>query len=436
MIRRHWKILTVITVLVVTLAISYFYYYQYLPVENDVEITDTIPVVQEIVKMYGIPVDSFNIKFDVVKRNQMLLNILSAYHLPDGAVAALIASDQKVFDLRKIRAGNKYAVFLEKDSLQTLRYFVYEHTPVEFVRFSFLDSVTVEKDEKEIINKCQIATGSIHTSLWNSMIDNGLNPILANELSEIYAWSIDFFGLQPADSFCVVYDEQYVDSVPVGLGKIHAAYFRHADHDFYAIPFVQDSVESFFDLEGNSLRKAFLKAPLRFSRISSRFSNSRLHPVLKIRRPHHGVDYAAPAGTPVQAIGDGKIIEAKKGYNNGGGNMIKIRHNSVYTTAYLHLSGFASGIHTGGYVKQGDVIGYVGATGLATGPHLDFRFYMNGKPIDPLKVEAPPVEPVHEGNLAAFDSVKTETLNLLQSCIIDTKADSSSILPSALLVVQ
>lgn len=429
MIKKHWKILTVITVLILTLGISYFYYYQYLPEAKVVEITDTIPAPAEIIKMYGIPVDSFSIEFEVVKRNQMLLNILSAYHLPDGAVTDLIASNQKVFDLRKIRAGNKYAVFLEKDSLQTLRYFVYEHTPVEYIRFSFLDSVKVEKDEKEIINKSQVAAGSIHTSLWNSMVDNGLNPMLANELSEIYAWSIDFFGLQPADSFCVVYDEQYVDSVPVGLGKIHAAYFRHADHDFYAIPFVQDSVESFYDLEGNSLRKAFLKAPLRFSRISSRFSNSRLHPVLKIRRPHHGVDYAAPAGTPVQAIGDGKIIEAKKGYNNGGGNMIKIRHNTVYTTAYLHLSGFASGISVGSYIKQGDVIGYVGATGLATGPHLDFRFYMNGKPIDPLKVTAPPVEPIHESNLVAFDSVKIVTLNMLHACIIDCKADSISTPP-------
>ncbi len=415
MIKKHWKIVTVLTVLILTIGISYFYYYQYVPKTDIVEVTDTIPTVREIVKMYGIPVDSFTVVFDVVKRNQMLLNILSGYHLPEGAIAGLIASDQKVFDLRKIRAGNKYAVFLERDSAETLRYFVYEHTPVEFVRFSFLDSVIIEIEEKEIIYKQQVANGSIHTSLWNAMVDNGLNPMLANELSEIYAWSIDFFGLQPADSFCVIYDEQYVDSISVGLGRIHAAYFRHSAQDFYAIPFIQDSVESYYDLEGNSLRKAFLKAPLRFSRISSRFSHSRLHPVLKIRRPHHGVDYAAPAGTPVQAIGDGKIIEAKKGYNNGGGNMIKIRHNSVYTTAYLHLSGFAPGISTGTYVKQGDIIGYVGTTGLSTGPHLDFRFYMNGRAIDPLKVEAPPVEPVHEVNLAAFDSIKTVTLKLLSN---------------------
>jgi murein DD-endopeptidase MepM/ murein hydrolase activator NlpD len=345
----------------------------------------------------------------------MLLNILTHYHLPEGAVAGLIANEHKGFDLRKIRAGNKYAIFLEKDSLATLRYLVYEHTPVDYVLFSFFDKVSIEMGQKEVIQKSQFAGGSIVTSLWNAMIDQEINPMLANELSEIYAWSIDFFGLQPADSFSVVYDEQYVDSVSVGLGKIHAAYFRHAGRDFYAIPFVQDSVESYYDVEGLSLRKAFLKAPLRYSRISSRYSHSRMHRILKIRRPHHGVDYSAPSGTPVQAIGDGKIIEAKRGYNKGGGNMIKIRHNSTYSTAYLHLAGFAPGIKQGIYVRQSDVIGYVGTTGLSTGPHLDFRFYKNGKAIDPLKVEAPPVDPVREENKLAFDSAKREALKLLNS---------------------
>ena len=415
--KQHWKIVSIITVLVVTLLISYFYYFHFIPKGETIEITDadSTQVQQEVVKMYGIPIDSFRIEFNTVKQNQMLLNILSAYHLPEGAVSGLISRKHSAFDLRKIRAGNKYAVFLEPDSMQTLRYFVYEHTPIDYVLFSFVDTVSVTLGQKEIENRRQVVEGSIETSLWNAMIDNEINPMMANELSEIYAWSIDFFGLQPADSFKVVFDEQYVDTISVGLGRIHAAWFRHAGTDFYAIPFIQDSVESYFDMEGESLRKTFLKAPLRFSRISSRFSYSRLHPILKIRRPHLGVDYAAPAGTPVVAIGDGKIIAAKRGYNRGGGNMIKIKHNGVYSTAYLHLLGFAKGIKTGSYVRQGDVIGYVGSTGLSTGPHLDFRFYMNGNPIDPLKVEAPPVEPVREENRVAFDSVKTMTLELLNN---------------------
>ena len=198
-----------------------------------------------------------------------------------------------------------------------------------------------------------------------------------------------------------------------GLGRIHTAYFRHEQKEFYAIPFTQDSVESYYDLDGNSLRRVFLKSPLRYSRISSKYSHSRLHPILKIRRPEYGVDYTAPIGTPVETIGDGKVI--KIAYDNSSGRMVKIRHNSIYTTAYLHLSRYNKGIRTGARVKQGDVIGYVGSSGLSTGPHLDFRFYKNNRPVDPLKVEAPPVEPVKEENKQAFDSVKAITVRRLSS---------------------
>jgi murein DD-endopeptidase MepM/ murein hydrolase activator NlpD len=415
MIKKHWKILTVVTVLLLTLIISYFYYYLFVPSGKTVDIimADSTEAKAEVVKLYGLPVDSFRIECNVIKSNQMLLNILSEYNLPEGAVTSLVTKENPSFDYRKIRSGNRYVVFLDHDSAETLRYLVYEHTPVEYVLFSFTDSVSVRVGEKVIENRRQTARGVIETSLWNAMIDNGINPMLANELSEIYAWSIDFFGLQPLDSFKVVYDEQFVDTLSVGLGKIHAAIFCHQGKEYYAIPFTQDSLESYYDLEGNSLRKTFLKAPLRFSRISSRFSNSRLHPILKIRRPHHGVDYAAPIGTPVVSIGDGRIVEISSGSNKGSGNMIRVKHNGVYSTAYLHLSGFAKGIRLGSEVKQGDVIGYVGSSGLSTGPHLDFRFYMNGNPIDPLKVEAPPVEPVHQANMEAFDSAKANTLKLL-----------------------
>jgi murein DD-endopeptidase MepM/ murein hydrolase activator NlpD len=410
-----------IVIALIIAAGGYYYYFHFIPrpgiIEIDMPDEDSLQVKEEVIRMYGIPVDSFLISFDVVKRNQMLLSILAGYNLPDGAIPGLIAKEHAAFDFRKIRAGNKYVVFQEKDSAATLCYLVYEHTPIEYVLFSFCDTVTVETGRKDVVQKMETSAGSIKTSLWNAMLDQGTNPVLANELSEIYAWSIDFFGLQPGDSFCVAYDVQYVDTLAVEFGKIHAAYFKHAGTGFYAIPFVQDSVESYYDLEGQSLRKAFLKAPLRFSRISSRFSNSRLHPVLKIRRPHHGVDYAAPLGTPVLAIGDGKVIVANHGYNKGAGNYIKIKHNSVYTTGYLHLSGFAKGIRVGAYVKQGDVIGYVGSTGLSTGAHLDFRFYKNGHPLDPLRVEAPPVEPVHENNRTAFDSVKIHTLELLNTTL-------------------
>jgi murein DD-endopeptidase MepM/ murein hydrolase activator NlpD len=402
--------------IVVLVVCFIFFRYHYIPKTNDIVIgTDSTEYEINISTLYGIPVDSFQVIEGKIKPNQTIGNLLGNYNLPEGSLSKLLSIPRDSFDLRKVRAGNKYVLFLDNDSLGTLRYFVYEHSFIDYNMLCFYDSVWALKGKKQVDKIQKQITGKISSSLWNAMTDAGANPLLANDLSDIYAWTIDFFGLQVGDSFRVVCDEEFVDTISIGYGRIHAAYFRHANNDFFAIPFTQDGIESFYDLDGNSLRKAFLKAPLKFSRISSRFSNSRLHPVLKIRRPHHGVDYGAPSGTPVFAIGDGKIIKASHGYNNGGGNMLKIRHNSIYETAYLHLKGFAPGITTGKYVKQGDLIGYVGSTGLSTGPHLDFRFYKNGSAIDPLKVEAPPVEPVSDTNKVAFDSVKVFTLKLLGS---------------------
>lgn len=202
-----------------------------------------------------------------------------------------------------------------------------------------------------------------------------------------------FFDVKEGDAFRLIYDVAYMDdTTAVNIASIQGAVFTHKGKDYVAIPFEQDSVAEYFDEEGNSLRKAFLKAPLDFYRITSRFSNSRFHPVLKRYRAHHGVDYAAPVGTPVKSIGDGTVIA--KGYEKGGGNYLKVKHNSVYTTTYMHLSKFAKGLQVGSRVRQGDVIAYVGSTGLSTGPHLDFRVHKNGSPIDPLQMDAPPSEPV------------------------------------------
>jgi murein DD-endopeptidase MepM/ murein hydrolase activator NlpD len=381
-----------------------------------VEYTDTLEHQQIVIREYGLAVDSFFIITGKVGRNQTLSTILGSYSVSNDTIYKLTLASAGVFDLRKIRMGNPYKVFCSKDTTHRMLHFVYEHTPVDYVMFSLEDNIRVTRQEKPVRLQSREVSGVITSSLWNTMLDNGIDPMLAFELSEIYAWSIDFFGLQEGDAFRVFYDEQYVDSNYIGLGKIQGAVFHHAGEEFYAVLFVQDSVESYFDQEGNSLRKAFLKAPLRYSRISSRYSHSRLHPILKIRRPHLGVDYAAPVGTPVFAIGDGKII--RTGYTKGNGNWIKIQHNSVYATAYLHLSHFASGIQTGSYVRQGDVIGYVGSTGLSTGSHLDFRFYKNGYPVDPLKVEAPPVQPVSGENRPAYDSLLWLTMEKLNRIVL------------------
>jgi murein DD-endopeptidase MepM/ murein hydrolase activator NlpD len=379
------------------------------------EIPDTASVNKPdtTVFMYGIPSDSFNLLTGHIKRNGFLSQILLEHGITMEEIDKVIKNSATVFDVRKIRSGNGYTLFCKKDSAARASYLVYEHDPVTCYVFSFNDSLNITPYTKEVKRVIKYASVTIETSLWDAMLNGGLPPSLVVGLSDIFAWSVDFFGLQKGDSFKVVYEEKSIDDKPLGIGKIYGAQFSGNGAEIYAVPFIQDGKESFFDSEGNSLRKAFLKAPLQFARVTSRYSSGRMHPILRIRRPHYGVDYAAPVGTPVQAIGDGRITQTS--YEGGSGRMVRIVHNSVYSTAYLHLSRFGVGITPGAFVKQGDIIGYVGSSGLSTGPHLDFRFYMNGSPVDPLQVEAPPVEPVSDTNKAKFDKTKSVVLNLLNT---------------------
>ncbi len=365
----------------------------------------------EQVFMFGIPSDSFDLVPGHIKRNGFLSEILLKHGVSMADIDQVVRNSKSVFDVRNIRSGNNYILFCDRDSMAKARYLVYEHDPATSYIFSFNDSLNITLFRKEIKSKIEYASGTIETSLWEAMIKEGLHPSLAMTLSDIFAWTVDFFGLQKGDSFKVIYEAIYIDDKLLGTGRIYGAQFNRSGSAVTAIPFIQDGKESYFDVDGTSLKKAFLKAPLQFSRISSRFSSSRMHPILRIRRPHFGVDYAAPVGTPVHAIGDGRITSATT--ENGSGRMVRIQHNSVYATAYLHLSAFAAGISPGAYVKQGDIIGYVGNSGLSTGPHLDFRFYQNGSPIDPLKVDAPPVEPISAENGASFERTKTVVLDLL-----------------------
>lgn len=358
---------------------------------------------------YGIVIDSLDVETFKVKRNEFLSDILLRHGIDYSTIDYIARHTKDTFDVRRIIAGNTYSVIKTRDSVPITQYFAYELSPSRYVIYDFRDSVVVKRGEKEIITVNDTVSGTIESSLWNAMVAVDADVNLANELSEIYAWTVDFFGLQKGDSFKVFYERKYVDDEYVGLGNVLATLFYHGNDSLFAFYFTQNDKGDYFDEEGNSLQRTFLKAPLRYSRISSKFSNSRLHPVLKIRRPHHGIDYAAATGTPVHTVGDGIVV--KKGYQKrGGGNYITIKHNGTYSTTYMHLNGYAKGIKVGDHVRQGDLIGYVGSTGLATGPHLDFRFYRNGKPVDPLKVESPPSLPIDSANRTAFDS----TVNVLK----------------------
>lgn len=381
-------------------------------VVEEVVVPDTI-IPMEPVLRYGIPIDSFEVVEGVIKSNEYLSQILNKNGVGMVTIDKLARKSKPIFDVRKIKSGQKYTVFQTTDSLQEARYFVYENSPTEYYVYELFDTLRIYRGEKDVVAQHRTAQGVIETSLWNCMEDNEIDPTLALRLNDIFQWTIDFFAIQENDRFRVIFDELFVDSTSIGIGEIYAVEFDHFGSENYAFRFFQDERYDYFDETGVSLRKAFLKAPLQFSRISSRFSNSRLHPVLRIRRPHHGVDYAAASGTPVVSIGDGTVV-ARAYQRNGGGNYVKIKHNSLYTTTYMHLSGFGKGITVGTRVKQSQVIGYVGATGLATGPHLDFRVAKNGSYVDPLKIKAPPVEPVKEENLPGYNILKDSLMNELQ----------------------
>jgi murein DD-endopeptidase MepM/ murein hydrolase activator NlpD len=355
------------------------------------------------IMLFDLPVDSFKVVPGQVHTGQNLSDILVSKGISMTKVDEISKKSILTFDVRKMKINNPYYFFMNKKDPSKVEYFIYEINPVDYVVYQLHDSLRIYRDKKPIVTQIKTASGVITSSLWNTMAAQALDRNLAMSLSEIYAWSIDFFGLQKGDNFRIIYEENFVHGKSIGIGQIYAAQFVHAKEDFYAFSFTQNNEETYFDDLGKSLKKAFLKAPLKFSRISSVFSSSRFHPVLKIYRPHFGVDYAAPTGTPVMSIGDGSVI-AKAYQPTGGGNYLKIKHNSAYTTSYMHLSKFGEGISSGSRVRQGQIIGYVGATGLASGPHLDFRVFLNGSPVNPLTIKSPPTEPISAKNLQAYNA--------------------------------
>src|SRR5690554_1373655 len=344
---------------------------------------------------YGICLDSLDITRYTIERGEHFASILSSLGFTPTEREQITGAISPYLSPSRLQIGNTYSAITEQDTASTIRYLVFEKNRTDFAVVEIQpDTVLAYEDARPVTLKREYAEGVITSSMWNAIVGAGAPALLALKLSDVYAWQIDFFDVKEEDSFRVMYDVAYInDTSMVEIANIEGAVFTHRGEKYRAIPFEQDSIREYFDEEGNSLRKAFLKAPLDFFRITSRFSNARFHPVLKRYRPHHGVDYAAPTGTPVKTIGDGVVIE--KGYQaNGAGNYLKIKHNATYTTTYMHLSRFAKGIERGRGVKQGEVIAYVGSTGLSTGPHLDFRVHKNNQPINPLTMDSPPSLPI------------------------------------------
>lgn len=372
---------------------------------------DTIPHIYE----YGICIDSLNLSEYDIKSGDNPATIFAGLGFTPLQADSLSRASAEVLDPTKLKAGMHYLTLTTQDSLETIRYIAFAKTLTDYAVIDLTgDTIRAYAYQKNVTLQRKYIEGNISSSLWNVIVGSGASPLLALKISDVYAWQIDFFDIKVGDSFQVIYEEAYIDSTTsLGIASVEAAVFSHDGKTFTAIPFLQDSIREHFDADGFSMRKAFLKAPLDFFRITSRYSNARFHPILKRYRAHHGVDYAAPTGTPVKSIGEGKVVF--KGFVNGGGNTLKIQHNSMYTTSYMHLSRYAKGIQTGSHVQQGEVIGYVGSTGLATGPHLDFRVYKNGEAINPLAMEAPPTDPVRPELMDSFMVVKKHYLQELDS---------------------
>jgi murein DD-endopeptidase MepM/ murein hydrolase activator NlpD len=355
---------------------------------------------------YGMLVNGMEVKDGYVKHNQLFAELVEGSYISSKVWQQLNLLPRSVFDFRRIAHSRKYSLITKNDSLKTAVALVYESSPVEYTIFHLKDSLLVEPCQREVKTEEKSVAGTITSSLYETIDGLKISNELTNKFVDVFGWQVDFQMLQKGDRFKLIYEENTVEGVPYSIGKILGIYFEHFGHGYYAFPFDQGEGLDYFDDEGNSLRKALLKYPIEFTRISSRYSLSRFHPVVKVFRPHLGTDFAAATGTPIRTVGDGIVLEAQ--YTAGNGNYVKIRHNGTYTTGYLHMSKIGSGIVPGAHVKQGQTIGYVGSTGLATGPHLCYRFWRNGVQVDALRVELPPSQPVDKKNIARFEEVKKQ----------------------------
>ena len=361
---------------------------------NSAEDLTKIEKKEKIINEFGYVLNDYTVKRDTIKSGDSFGQILENNNLFYPKIYNIVQATNKIFNIRKINVGRPYTILYSKDSLEIPELFIYQPNPIDYVVVSLSDSIWAERKQKEVELKSLEASGTIYSSLSETMESLKLSPLLTNELSEIYAWNIDFFRLEKGDNFKIMYTSKYVnDSVYIGLNRIHNAYFEHRGKPFYAVEFKTDSLRNiyeYFDENGKNLRRAFLLSPVQFSRISSRFNLRRKIAYYGKIKPHYGTDFAAPVGTEIRATAAGRVV--KSGYTRGNGYYVTIKHNATYSTQYLHMK--QRGLKVGTYVSQGDRIGYVGMTGYTSGPHVCYRFWKNGKQVDPLKQKLPEAKPI------------------------------------------
>ena len=354
------------------------------------------PKKEKIIKEFGFTLNNYEVKKDTIDRGDSFGLILEKNELYYPKIFNIVNEVKKVFDIRRVNVGRPYTILYSKDSIRKPEYFIYQPSSIDYLVVSLGDSIYAEKKQKEVKLVKYEASGVIKSSLSETMQELGLSPLITNELSEIYAWNIDFFRLEKGDNFKILYTSKFIDdSIYIGLNRVHNSYFEHRGKPFYAIEYETDSIRGiteYFDENGKNLRRAFLLSPVQFSRISSRYNLRRKIAYYGRVKPHYGTDFAAPVGTDIRATASGRV--EKSGYTRANGYYIKIKHNATYSTQYLHMR--KKGLKVGTQVKQGDKIGEVGMTGYTSGPHVCYRFWKNGKQVDPLKQKLPEAKPISD----------------------------------------
>ena len=362
---------------------------------------------------YGIDPTGFEVAESEVAANETFSDLLTPFNVDYQRIVTLAQEGRDIFDVRSMKARRPYRVYL--DSTGVAKKMVYERDRKSFVVFELGDNPTIHLEERETTTRVRDVSGVINSSLYMTLMDQDIHPAVAGRMSEVFAWQIDFYRIQKGDSFRIIFEEQLVGDEVIEPGEILAARFVHFGNDYFAFFFNEGNVQEHYDEKGNSLRKAFLMAPVDFSRISSGYSSNRFHPVQKRYKAHLGTDYAAARGTPIRATGDGVITHATYGQYNG--NYVKIKHNGTYTTQYLHMSKIASGMKPGVRVRQNQVIGYVGSTGLATGNHVCYRFWRNGQQVDHRREKFPSVGPIPVQYMGGFESLRDNYMMALANPI-------------------
>lgn len=379
-----------------------------------------LPVVPQNLQ-WGFAIDEFSHSAEELRSGDILGNILIQQGLTYPQVARLVENCKDKFNINSLRVGKKLH-FLAPTQGQKAQFMVYEPSPYEYTVFQLNEPFGVEVTKREVKTEVVAASGVLETSFWQALTDNGLSDELADGMIDVLASSVDFYHQKQGDRFKVVFEQHYVEGKPVGTGRILAAVYDREGKESYAFRYDKPGERSdYFDFDGRPARQAFLKAPVKFSRISSRYNLHRRHPILGYTRAHFGTDYAAPHGTPIMAVAQGTVVEATR--RGGNGNFVKIRHDGTYQTQYLHMSGFAKGIRPGASVAQGQTIGYVGSTGLATGPHVCFRFWKNGREVDHTRLHLPQPDPMKGADFQQYVPVRDQLVQLLNSVRYRTREE-------------